>query len=286
MQRQSKKKKEVIVNKIIPFSSVDGPGNRTVIFLQGCNFDCLYCHNPETINICNNCGNCLAVCPKGALTINERDQVSWQEELCIACDKCLEACLRDSSPRVKIMGLEEIIRKVRKLKPFISGITVSGGEATLQTDFLTDLFREVKKLGLSNFLDTNGSVLLEDKPLLLENLDMAMIDFKSFKSAEHRRLTGLDNINVMKNVKFMAKVDKLYEVRTVIVPNLLDNYFNVDQISKLLAGLDSKIRYKLIKYRAMGVRKEKLESISPEQEYMLELVSIAEKNGCQNVVLV
>ncbi|HPW42155.1 MAG TPA: 4Fe-4S cluster-binding domain-containing protein, partial [Bacillota bacterium] len=47
---------EALVNKILPFSSVDGPGNRTVIFFQGCNFNCLYCHNPETINRCTGCG--------------------------------------------------------------------------------------------------------------------------------------------------------------------------------------------------------------------------------------
>ena len=55
------------VNKIIPFSSVDGFGNRTAVFLQGCNQNCLYCHNPETIHMCKNCGACVNTCPAGAL---------------------------------------------------------------------------------------------------------------------------------------------------------------------------------------------------------------------------
>ncbi|MCH3959470.1 MAG: 4Fe-4S cluster-binding domain-containing protein [Selenomonas sp.] len=53
------------INRIIPFSCVDGPGNRMVIFLQGCNFHCGYCHNPETIHECISCGTCLAACPTG-----------------------------------------------------------------------------------------------------------------------------------------------------------------------------------------------------------------------------
>lgn len=66
------------INKIIPFSSVDGPGNRTAIFLQGCNFNCVYCHNPETINLCNNCGLCVRQCPTEALHIEE-NIVIWDK---------------------------------------------------------------------------------------------------------------------------------------------------------------------------------------------------------------
>ena len=64
-----------LVNKIIPFSCIDGPGNRTSIFFQGCNFKCSYCHNPETINKCVNCGKCVAVCPVNALEIKDKKVV-------------------------------------------------------------------------------------------------------------------------------------------------------------------------------------------------------------------
>ena len=286
MSKNNFENKEVIVNKIISFSSVDGPGNRMTIFLQGCNFDCLYCHNPETINTCNHCGRCVSVCPTGALTFTELELVNWQEKLCVACDQCLKICMNDSSPRIKIMNIQEIISEVKDKKEFISGITVSGGEACLHLDFLSDLFRKVKELGLSTFLDTNGSVLLQEKKNLLRNLDMAMIDFKAFKSSEHKMLTGLDNVNVLKNIELMAKLNKLYEVRTVIVPDLLENFYNVDQISKLLVSLNSQIRYKLIKYRDMGVRKDKMKYVSPEKKFMKKLVSVAKSNGCQNVIIV
>ena len=67
--------KKAPVNKIIPFSNVDGPGNRTSIFFQGCPFNCLFCHNPETIHMCQNCGVCVEKCPVGALSVDTQGQV-------------------------------------------------------------------------------------------------------------------------------------------------------------------------------------------------------------------
>lgn len=68
-----------LVNKIIPFSCIDGPGNRTSIFFQGCNLKCTYCHNPETINKCVNCGKCVTVCPVNALDMND-NKVVWNDK--------------------------------------------------------------------------------------------------------------------------------------------------------------------------------------------------------------
>ena len=79
--------KTAIINKIIPFSSVDGPGNRVVIFLQGCNISCLYCHNPETINTCINCGECIETCPTEAISIGIDGRIVWNEKKCIDCDE-------------------------------------------------------------------------------------------------------------------------------------------------------------------------------------------------------
>ena len=53
------------VSRWLPFSCVDGPGNRLVLFLQGCNFACPGCHNPHTIGLCDHCGDCVPSCPSG-----------------------------------------------------------------------------------------------------------------------------------------------------------------------------------------------------------------------------
>ena len=274
-----------LVNRILPFSSVDGPGNRTVIFLQGCNFNCLYCHNPETIGKCRACGRCVSLCPYDALSI-VAGQVKWHEEGCKYCDRCLEICNENSSPRPVKMTVDEVAEKIIAFKSFISGITISGGECTLQCGFIISLFRRVKEIGLTTFLDTNGSIALWQESELISLMDMAMVDLKSYDPKEHRILTCMDNEVVIENIKYLAKVNKLYEVRTVIVPETLNNYYNVDMISKLIVSLNSSIRYKLIRYRPKGVRLELIDSYIPRDEMMNELVKLAAGNGCENVIVV
>lgn len=288
-----------LINRILPFSSVDGPGNRSTIFLQGCNFNCLYCHNPETIKLCNNCGNCLKACEFGALAmeacvlneshkapINSKKHIIYDKSKCRQCDLCLKACENCSSPKALKMSVEEVLKEIEKTRPFISGITVSGGECTLQIEFLTALFKEVKKMGLTTFIDTNGSIDLRPYEEFLEVVDMAMVDLKAYDSEEHIRLTSKDNKNVIENIRFLGSIGKLYEVRTVIVPEILNNEYNVDKTSKLIASIDNKIRYKIIKYRAIGVRGNIISSYTPSDEYMEALKSIAENNGVRDVVMV
>ena len=274
-----------LVNKIIPFSSVDGPGNRTAIFLQGCNFNCLYCHNPETINLCNNCGTCTKVCPTQCLTM-ENGIVHWDKEKCIECDNCLKACKNCSCPRTTYMTVEEVIKAIENTRPFISGITLSGGECMLQKEFVIELFEEVKKLGLTAFIDSNGSIPFYGDDRLMKAIDAVMLDVKSYDKEEHKMLTGQDNEMVFKNMEYLASINKLYEIRTVIVPDILNNEKNVDSISKRLSELNPSIKYKLIKYRPIGVRTEIIKSSMPSEDMMEKLKSIAIKNGCKDVIVV
>lgn len=274
-----------LVNRILPFSSVDGPGNRTAVFLQGCNFNCLYCHNPETINRCSGCGKCVDACPVGALE-RVSAAVLWRPEACVGCDACIITCSFKSSPKATLMTVADVMKTVNRVRPFISGITVSGGECTLQWEFLVELFEEVHKIGLTAFVDTNGSMDFSQYPELTEAMDMAMLDIKSFDEKEHIMLTGMSNATVLKNAYYLAGINKLYEVRTVIFPGLPDNRRNVAETSRLLASLNPNIRYKLIKFRPVGVIESMKHTPVPSEELMQELKSISEQNGCRNVIVV
>lgn len=274
-----------LVNNIIPFSSVDGPGNRTSIFLQGCNFNCKYCHNPETINNCLACGNCLSKCPSSALS-KISNEILWNKDLCTNCDNCIKSCKNCSSPKIMKYSSKELINEITKYKSFIQGITVSGGECTLQEEFLVDLFTEAKKLNLTCFVDSNGGKKFRDMPILCKVMDKVMLDVKSFNNFKHFELTGKSNDTVLDNLAYLTEIDKLFEVRTVVVPDLLDNIETVSKVSEFLGTTNKNIRYKLIKYRPLGVRENLISAKVPSTDFMIELKNIALSNGCIDVVIV
>ena len=176
---------QAVVNKIIPFSSVDGPGNRTAVFLQGCNINCRYCHNPETRALCIQCGVCVDQCPQKALEAAEDGSIMYHPEKCVQCDTCIHVCPHDSSPRTAVMTPEETYKKVKKQIPFIRGLTVSGGECMLRPDFLEELFKLAKKDGLNTMIDSNGTIPFWEFPSLLEVTDGVMLDIKAFKNEDH-----------------------------------------------------------------------------------------------------
>ena len=122
------------VQRIIPFSNVEGSGNRTSIFLQGCNINCLYCHNPETIPL--------------------------------------------TSPSARQMSLAELLQTIGDSIPFIRGITVSGGEPTIYARELAVLFREVHRLGLTCYVDSNGFFDYDGIFPLIQETDRFLFDIK------------------------------------------------------------------------------------------------------------
>lgn len=255
--------KKAPVNKIIPFSNVDGPGNRTAVFFQGCSFNCLFCHNPETIRVCNNCGECVPACPAGALRINGEGQTEWDQDTCIQCDTCIRTCQHGASPRVKWMTVREIMNEIRRTEPYITGITVSGGECTLRNEFLIDLFGEVNSLGKTCLVDSNGSFDFEKDPRVLSVCEGVMLDVKAAGCAWHDKLTGNPADMVLKNLDYLLHTGKLFEVRTVIFPGM--DRENEETVRYVARHIGDSCPYKIIRYRPFGVR-EKYRQMLGEDE--------------------
>lgn len=276
------------INRIIDFSNVDGPGNRTSIFVQSCPFRCLFCHNPETMQMCMNCGACVQTCPPTPKALSmEEGKVVWNKDLCVACDTCIHTCPHLSSPKITWMSPQDVLQHLQMDLPFIEGITVSGGECTTYPEFLTELFQQVRALGKTCFLDSNGAWLYSSMPELMAVTDAVMLDVKAWDPEWHMELCGYPNDNVRANLLWLQEHHQLYEVRTVCLPDRPEE--NEETVRQTARHLDPAIRYKLIKYRPFGVRPEGLEklghSITSDEEIQ-RLKKAAEEEGCQNVIIV
>ncbi|AHX63501.1 pyruvate formate lyase activating enzyme [Aeromonas media WS] len=164
----------------------------------------------------------------------------WQASLCTHCDRCLDACPRSASPKTHQMSVAEVLALLRRYGPLLTGITVSGGEATTQLPFVTDLFTAIKAAPdlthLSCLLDSNGSLGEAGWQRLLPVLDGAMIDLKGWRDSVHHALTGQGRERVLASLQLLARVGKLAELRLLHVPGRTDF---IDADGKLEAGLVS-----------------------------------------------
>lgn len=275
---------KVPVNKIIPLSIVDGPGNRTSIFLQSCNIHCGYCHNPETQKMCQNCGICVEECPAHALYV-ENGEVKWDRSKCVQCDHCIEVCPHRASPKITWMTATEVFEEVQKNVPFIRGITVSGGECMLQPKFLTELFTLAKKEGLSCLVDSNGTIDFENYPELMKVCDKVMLDVKSWDQEVYRQLTGYENDVVKKNLSYLAKMDKIEEIRIVCIPEKVDAETVLEGIAQTLKEKIKETKLKLIAFRNFGVKGVFSGFSSPTPEYMEQLRKQAESLGFEKIII-
>ena len=273
------------INKILTSSFVDGPGNRAVIFLQGCNFQCLYCHNPYTINDCIHCGLCVEHCPSNALEL-VAGKVRWIQDHCTECDTCIQVCPYFSSPKVRMMTSDEVWQELDPVKPFLSGVSVSGGEPLLQIPFLIDFFKQVHDHSkLTTLIETNGNAAESELRSILPYVDLVQVDLKCIDDEMHLKLTGSSLQMVKQSIQFFHEHDKLYSVQQVIVDDFSASAEMVRRTADFLASIDPSIRLRLVKFRPHGTKGEALEWQTPSDDLMEYFKNITLSCGLRNVVI-
>jgi pyruvate formate lyase activating enzyme len=272
------------ISGIIKSSVIDGPGNRMVIFFQACNLNCMYCHNSHTIGLCNYCGICADACPTQSLTIDkEKKQIIHNEATCTHCDTCLKVCPENSNPFYKSMSVSDLISEILKVKDFISGITVSGGEVMLQAKFLAQLFISIKNhtelKELSILIDSNGNVDQNKWETVMNLVDGFMIDIKAYSPNIHKQITGFTNEKILKSIHFLNRKGKLKELRFVLVPTYNDSNKEVEKITNLMKKLSPEIKKVLIKMRKHGIREKYNFLNEPSQDKMEAVLNRFETAG-------
>lgn len=141
------------------------------------------------------------------------------------------------------------------------GITVSGGEALLQIDFLTELFRKAKAKGIHTCLDTSGQPFTRREPFfskfaeLMKYTDLLLFDLKQIDDAKHRELTGRTNRNILDCARYLSDIGKPIWVRHVLVPGVTDNDDDLHALRAFIDSLQNVKRVEVLPYHAMGTYK-------------------------------
>ncbi len=287
-----------LVFNIERYAVHDGPGIRTIIFLCGCPLRCLWCQNPEGMELklqlaffsdkCTGCMECLSVCSNKAIEqINGKIAMNWDK--CKRCLKCAEVCPYEARVVLtKLITAKEVVKEVIKDQPFYlrsnGGVTLSGGDPLTQVGFSTEILRLCKEKKIHTAIETSGFTDWDDFAKILKYTDFIFFDIKHMDSGSHKYGTGVSNKKILKNLKKISELDKTIVIRVPIIPDFNDSKENITQTAQFVKQLKSIKKIELLAYHKLGVIKYKrigkkylLQDIdSPRNEDLIKLKNIIE----------
>lgn len=204
----------LLVTRIQRFSTQDGPGIRTTVFLQGCPLRCAWCHNPETQPVrpvliwtprdCIGCGACAAACPTRARRVSDDGCLIYDRAACTGCGECALECPTGACElSAKRMTVDSLVREVLRDAAFFGtdgGVTLSGGEPLLQPGVIP-LLSALKAAGLHIAVETAGYVAPERIRAALPHVDLWLYDLKDTDPDRHEYMTGGELSRVLDNLR-------------------------------------------------------------------------------------
>ena len=258
------------------FGAVDGPGIRFVVFLQGCKMRCKYCHNPETWNL---------VADYSRLYSEDLGEAEW-EELAKRIEENTKM-LKDKGIKLEARTPEDVLKQALRYKPYWKGdggITVSGGEALLQIDFLIEFFKLAKAEGIHTAIDTAGNPFTREEPFfskfreLMKVTDLFILDIKQIEDQKHRDLTGFTNANILDLAQYLSEQGKHMWIRHVLVPGITTDEADLRKTDEFIRTLQNVDKVEVLPYHKLGIQEwerlgipYQLEGIDPPTAEQLKL---------------
>ena len=246
---------EGIVLTLQRMSTDDGPGIRTTVFLKGCSLSCSWCHNPESIDLaprvvwngerCMGCHTCVGVCPEQGITEGP-ERLELDPERCRLCDTCTDECPTGAMELLgKRWSVDDLVRELAKDRAYYDqsggGVTLSGGEPALQTEFVAAVLDACRAEGLHTTLDTCGMCSERRLRELATRADLVLFDLKLMDPAAHREHAGQTNERILDNARALGQLVAAGPrpagvwVRTPLIPGVTDGDDNVRAVGGFIA---------------------------------------------------
>ena len=258
-----------LVFDIQRFSIHDGPGIRTTVFFQGCNLRCFWCHNPESQPLsprvqffpdkCIVCAACVEHCPHHAHLMVDGRHI-YVRDRCQTCGACVEQCFAQALIiKAKKMTVEQVMADVERDQAYYvnshGGVTFSGGEPTLQAQFLLELLRASKERGFHTAVDTAANVPWRTLEQLIPTTDLFLVDLKAFDEEKHRAGTGVSNRRILENIRRLGQGSATVWIRVPVVPGYNDDAAELGKMAAFLADLPAVRKVELLPFHHLGASK-------------------------------
>lgn len=241
-----------LIFDIKKFAINDGPGIRLTAFFKGCNLQCQWCHNPESISPkvqkmynakkCIGSLRCIENCPNDALKMTP-DGIVTDYNICNLCGKCAEVC---PTKAFEMLGaavpISELMKKIDNEAIFFDqsggGVTFSGGEPLMHSNYLLEALKECGKRMYHRVVDTtafaNQEIVLE----IAKHTELFLIDLKVMDSKIHKKFTGVNNEKILSNIVALAKTNCELIFRIPLIKEVNTSKENIEETAKFINSLE------------------------------------------------